>query len=149
MIEVWPRIGWRLRPPLCVVLCACQFLSACQPGLPSQALTLKSESQPTDVMVAVARSAQDCWFRSNDRAFREYRLADEVNSPAGRPRILLVPRQDPAALPLLVVQAEQRGDLASGRYTDIQTFGPILASPSGKRIADDVRRWSGGDRACR
>lgn len=134
----WPAM-------LCTMLSS---LAACQLG-PSQALSLKSNDDATQIMVAIATAAQTCWFKSRDIAFSGYRLANEVNSPAGRPRVLLVPKRDPSALPLLVIQAERRGDTASGTYTDIQTFGPILSSSHGKRITDDVKRWSNGNRDCK
>lgn len=123
-------------------------LAGCQLGAPSDALSLKSKNDPTDIMVAVGKAAQTCWFKSKDRAFTGYRLADEVNSPAGRPRLLLVPRRDPGALPALVIQAETRGDAATGTFSDVQAYGPLLSSPHGKRITDDVRRWAGGDSSC-
>ncbi len=123
-------------------------LAACQIGAPSDALSLRSATEPTDVMVAVAEAAQNCWFKSGDKAFSGYRMADEVNSHAGRPRILLVPKKDPGALPLLVVQAETKGDKASGAYTHVQAFGPVLSGGSGKRITDDVQRWADGSNDC-
>ena len=129
--------------PACVLL-----IAGCQTGIPSDALSMRSDTAPTDVMLSIAKAAQTCWFKSGDRAFGGYRLANEVNSPAGRPRILLVPKSDPSALPLLVVQAETRGSTATGNYTDIQAYGPILATGNGKRITDDVKRWADGDDAC-
>jgi hypothetical protein len=123
-------------------------LCSCQLGAPSDALNLKSATEATPIMVTVAKAAQNCWFASKDRAFANYRMADEVNSPAGRPRILLVPKADPSGLPHLVVQAERRGDRATGEYTDIQAYGPMLSTASGKRITDDVARWAGGNSSC-
>ncbi|MEM7462057.1 MAG: hypothetical protein AAF362_05200 [Pseudomonadota bacterium] len=131
------------------LFCIIGALSACQTGSPSDALTLKSKQDATAVMVKIAKAAQACWFKSSEIAFRSYRLANEVNSPAGRPRILLVPKSDPSALPLLVVQAEQKGDTATGKFTEIQAFGPILSTSSGSRITNDVKRWSGGNNNCR
>ncbi|MFZ1816151.1 MAG: hypothetical protein WBO55_13385 [Rhizobiaceae bacterium] len=123
-------------------------LTACQTGKPADPLSISSSTDPVEQMVFIAKAAQKCWFQSKDRAFTGYRMANEVNSPAGRPRILLVPKRDPGALPLLVVQAETKGDAASGRFTNIQTFGPILSTSNGERIANDVRRWGNGDAAC-
>lgn len=100
-------------------------------------------------MVKIAKAAQTCWFKSKDVAFRNYRLANEVNSPAGRPRILLVPKSDPSALPKLVVQAEKKGDTTSGNFTDIQAYGPILSTSSGSRITNDVKRWATGNGECK
>ena len=45
--------------------------------------------------------------------------------------------------------AETKGDNTSGTYTNIQTYGPLLETPNGKRITDDVKRWSGGSTACK
>jgi len=123
-------------------------MTACQAGAPSEALSLKSLTGPTDVMVGISRAAQACWFKTKDRAFVAYRMADEVNSPAGRPRILLVPRNNPTALPVLVVQAETKGDKASGRFSDVQAYGPLMNSSHGQRIAADVKRWAAGDPSC-
>ena len=125
------------------------LLSACQSGgSPSQSLSVNSKKPPVDAMVSIAQAAQKCWFKSKDAAFRDLRMSNEINSPAGRPRFLLVKKVDPNGLPLLVVQAEQRGDGASGTFTNIQTFGPMLQTSSGKRITDDVRRWSTGSKTC-
>lgn len=124
------------------------LLAACQQGQPSDALRIRSETAATELVASIARIAQTCWFKSKDRAFASYRLANEVNSSAGRPRFLLVPKRDPGGLPLLVVQAEQVIDPASGPYTDLQTYGPALQSVNGRRITDDVRRWSQGDSSC-
>ncbi|MEZ5790354.1 MAG: hypothetical protein R3D34_06075 [Nitratireductor sp.] len=124
-------------------------LAACQaPGKPSDALSLNSSGDPTDTIVVVAQAAQKCWFKSKDKTFTPYRLANEVNAPAGRPRFLLVPRRDPGGLPLLVVQAENKGDTATGKFTHIQTFGPLLSTPAGQRITNDIKRWSSGNTAC-
>ncbi|MEM7214281.1 MAG: hypothetical protein AAF423_01965 [Pseudomonadota bacterium] len=123
-------------------------LAACQVGTPSDAISINTKQVPVSAMVSIAKAAQKCWFKSKDPAFRNLRLANEVNSPSGRPRFLLVNRIDPTGLPQLVVQAEQRGDSASGKFTNIQTFGPLLQTGHGKRITDDVKRWSKGNKEC-
>ncbi|MEZ5870385.1 MAG: hypothetical protein R3D32_00820 [Nitratireductor sp.] len=133
---------------LAFLFLATAALAACQAGKPSDPLSLNTKTDPTDTMVMVAQAAQKCWFKTKDPAFTQYRLANEVNAPAGRPRFLLVPRRNPGGLPLLVVQAENKGDAATGDYTNVQTFGPILSTPVGERITNDVKRWSGGNTAC-
>lgn len=125
------------------------LLAACQTGAPSKDLSINSKQAPVKAMVVIAKAAQKCWFKSKDPAFRDLRMSNEVNSPAGRPRFLLVKRVDPNGLPQLVVQAEEKGDTSSGKYTNIQTFGPLLQSGNGKRITDDVLRWGAGNTACR
>ncbi|MEM9278269.1 MAG: hypothetical protein AAGA76_06825 [Pseudomonadota bacterium] len=125
------------------------ILASCQNGTPSENLSINTKQVPVQAMVSIARAAQKCWFKSKDPAFRDFRLSDEVNSPAGRPRFLLVKRIDPNGLPQLVVQAEQKGDTTTGKFTNIQTFGPLLQTGNGKRITDDVRRWSKGNAECK
>ncbi len=92
-------------------------------------------------MEQVATSAQKCWFASKDEAFRAYRMANELNSFSGRPRILLVPAKNPESRPLLVVQAE-------GGPARLEAFGPLMEQPEGVRISADVRRWASGDNSC-
>ncbi|MEC9342217.1 MAG: hypothetical protein VYD64_00070 [Pseudomonadota bacterium] len=131
-------------PPAAAALLLLVWLPlACQGGA-SQALSLKSDDEPLQVMLSVGRTAQDCWFASKDPAFGGFRLADETNSHSGRPRLLLVPRRDPGGLPKLVIQAERIDGM-----TDIQVYGPALATSLGTRITGDVKRWSAGDKACR
>lgn len=126
------------------------FLAGCQnAGAPSKDLSINTKQSAVQAVTAIARTAQTCWFKSKDPAFRDFRMSSEVNSFAGRPRFLLVKRSDPNGLPTLVVQAEAKGDTTSGKYTNIQTFGPLLQSSSGKRITDDVERWSKGNRTCK
>ena len=137
----------RARTGLLIMLFA--VLTACQTGSPAANQSLKTNKKPVDAVVTIARIAQNCWFKSKDPAFKNTRMSNEVNSPAGRPRILLVKKNDPNGLPLLVIQAEKRGDVASGIHTNIETFGPLLQSRNGKRIVDDVRRWSKGNKDCR
>lgn len=130
---------------LALVLAGCQAEKGNQS---SPDLALKSSTSPSEMVVSLARTAQTCWFKSKDPVFAKYRLASEVNSYAGRPRFLLVPKNNPGGLPELVVQAERAGTAASGKYTNVQTFGPLLRSGNGKRISDDVKRWAKGDKSC-
>jgi hypothetical protein len=131
-----------------IVLACASALAACQAGSPSDALSLKTSNGATETVVAIAQAAQTCWFKSKDRAFTGFRLANEVNSPSGRPRFLLVPKNNPAGLPLLVVQAEKKGSATTGTYTAVQAFGPLLDTPNGARINSDVQRWATGNSAC-
>ena len=124
-------------------------LAACQTGSPSASLSIKTKETPVNAITSIARTAQKCWFKSGDKAFNGMRMSNEVNSYAGRPRILLVKRSDPNGLPLLVVQAETKGDTTSGTFTNIQTFGPLLQTNNGKRITDDVSRWSKKNTNCK
>ncbi|MFS8144427.1 hypothetical protein ATY78_11535 [Rhizobium sp. R635] len=113
------------------------MLAACQSAAP--AANPNRAALPT--MERVALGANACWFKSGDPAFAAYKLAPELNSFTGRPRILLVHKGSPESRPLLVVQAE-------GSPARLQAFGPMMQEPVAGRIAGDVNRWSSGNKAC-
>ncbi len=114
------------------------LVAGCQSNRPASPAA-SSAALPT--MERIALGANGCWFKSGDAAFKAYRLAPELNSFSGRPRILLVPRKSPEARPLAVIQAE-------GHPARLQAFGPLLSEPVGTRIASDVRRWAAGGQGC-
>lgn len=116
------------------------LLTACQTSGPGN-LTVKSPDAALPAMERIAVAASNCWFKSRDRGFRGYRLAPELNSFSGRPRILIVPASRPQDRPLAVVEGQ-------GSPATISAYGPLMSDPVGSRIAADVRRWSGGNNAC-
>lgn len=125
-------IGLALSAAVAVLLSGCQAAKAPAPS-PNQA------ALPT--MERVALNANACWFKSKDPMFAAYRLAPELNSFSGRPRILAVPRNSPESRPALVVQAE-------GSPAKLDAFGPMMAGASGERIRRDVLKWSSGGSGC-
>ncbi|MDK1373045.1 MULTISPECIES: hypothetical protein [unclassified Sinorhizobium] len=114
------------------------LVAGCQSNRPA---TPAASSAALPTMERVALGANGCWFKSGDPAFKAYRLAPELNSFSGRPRILIVPRKSPEARPLAVIQAE-------GHPARLQAFGPLLSESVGTRITTDVRRWAAGDEGC-
>jgi hypothetical protein len=98
---------------------------------------------PQTMMVRVARQAQQCWFKQNDPAFAQFSMATELNSHAGRPRVLIVPKSNPAGLPKLVIQAERNVGI-----TGVATFGPLLDTKDGARIQESISKWAGGSSSC-
>jgi hypothetical protein len=122
---------------LAPTLAAALLLAACQSSTPAP--SPNSAALPTMERVALAANA--CWFKSGDPAFKAYRLAPELNSFSGRPRILVVHRHSPEARPLLVVQAE-------GSPARLDAFGPLMGEAAGARIAADVKRWAAGGKSC-
>lgn len=116
-----------------VLLAGCQ---SSKPAAPAQ----NTAALPT--MERVALGANACWFKSGDDAFKPYRLAPELNSFSGRPRILLVKRNSPESRPLAVVQAE-------GHPARLQAFGPLFSESVGSRMTTDIKRWAAGGTGCR
>jgi len=115
-------------------------LAACQSEQKPAASSASSQAA-LPVMERVALGANACWFKSGDPAFKAYRLAPELNSFSGRPRILLVPRNSPESRPMLVVQAE-------GNPAKVDAFGPAMNEPHSARISADVKRWVNGSKSC-
>jgi len=124
-------------PAVLSVAVAGLILSACQSGREAPAQNRAALS----TMERVALAANTCWFKSQDAAFKPYRLAPELNSFSGRPRILAVPRNSPESRPVLVVQAE-------GNPARLDAFGPLMNGAEGERIRRDVLRWAGGANGC-
>ena len=120
----------------------CVLLSACQSRTPAPSpATGGNKSAALQNMEQVATAAYRCWFASNDREFRGYSFANELNSFTGRPRFLLLPKGNYEARPQLVVQAE-------GAAGAVSSFGPLMSGPAGTRISADLNRWSQGNTSC-
>ena len=97
---------------------------------------------PLPVMERVALGASRCWFKSKDPMFAAYKLAPELNSFSGTPRILIVPKHSPESRPLLVVQA-------SGTPVKMSAFGPLMNdSAVSARVNKDVTGWARGGKGC-
>jgi hypothetical protein len=118
---------------------AAAMLAACAPKeKPAAAVEVRA----LPVMERVALGASRCWFKSKDPAFSAYRLAPELNSFTGTPRILIVRKHSPEARPLLVVQA-------TGTPARLDAFGPLMDDATIKaRVNKDVSRWARGGKDC-
>lgn len=121
-----------------LVLVATYIVAACTIGRGSLANTA-----PVTVMEGVARQVQACWFGKQDKRFQDYSLQAELTSLSNRPRILLVPRRNQTALPVLVAQAQVK----AGR-THFESFGPLLSQPSGRAISRELNAWANGSKSC-
>jgi hypothetical protein len=126
-----------LSTTLFLPLAALAALAGCQTETPAP----KANGAALPTMERVALGANTCWFKSGDPAFKAYRLAPELNSFSGRPRILVVHRNSPESRPLLVVQAE-------GNPAKLDAFGPLMGEAVSGRIATDVKRWAAGGKGC-
>ena len=130
----------RHQTPLAIIaLLSLVALSACAapPAAPARA---KADTG-LDRMERLTLNANRCWFKSKDPAFARYSLAPERSSFSGKPRFLLVPKGQPEASPLLVVE----GLRGSAR---IDTYGPLTSEPLGGRVEADLARWTAGDNGC-
>ena len=133
-----------MRKPALLLTCAC-LVAACTKTEPPEvtvANKLKQESAQA-LMVRVAKQVQTCWFKRKDSALKQYKMAAEINSFSGKPRILIVPRNKPTALPKLVAQAQKIG----GRNR-FESFGPLLQSSAGPRLNASLNRWANGSKTC-
>ena len=91
----------------------------------------------------IARNVGACWFDGKHAAFAEYSYAPELNSFSSRPRVLIVPKEKPHELPLLVIEIAK-----AKRGSDVKLFGPLMATGEAENIRRDVSRWTGGARDC-
>lgn len=114
-------------------------LGACASGPANQSGATADSG--LDRMERLALTANRCWFKSGDPAFARYSLAPELSSFSGRPRFLLVPRGQPEARPLLVVEAQ------SGS-ADVAVYGPLMNDALSSRIDTDLARWRAGAKTC-
>lgn len=128
-----------MRPLAFSALAALSLLAGCS-STPDIAPT-RPERAALPTMERVARGANACWFKSGDPAFKPYRMALELNSFSGRPRILIVKARSPETRPLLVVQAE-------GNPARLDAFGPLMGDANAARISADVKRWANGGTGC-
>jgi hypothetical protein len=115
-------------------------LASCQSS-PKSTPVPSGKSASLLAMEQVAISAHKCWIASKDPAFKQYQMANELNSFSGTPRFLLVPAKQYGGKPLLVVQAQ-------GNSSRVDAFGPLMNDPIGARISSDIARWQAGNPAC-
>ncbi len=120
-----------------IALAALLALTACQtkPNRPSVPAPSGQAGQVATLQ-RVNASAYECW--RGDKAFKKYGIVPELDT-TGTPRILVIPKGKPQALPQLVITATGRS---------IQTFGPLATSPLAPRINADVARWASGSKSC-
>jgi len=99
---------------------------------------VNSDKAALPLMERITLAAARCWFQSPNDDFTPYRLAPELNSFTNRPRLLLVPRQNPTALPLLVIEA-------SGNPARLSAYGPLMQDKMSRRITRDLANWAAAD----
>lgn len=123
---------------LSVVAAGCQSPGAERIG---GTVNLEVEGDAVAVLQNVNTSAQACWIKSGDRAFRELRVIPELDTKVGKPRILVVRKASAQGLPQLVIEA-------SGKPAKLVTYGPLAGRSISARMNDDIIRWAGGNPVC-
>lgn len=118
-------------------------LAGCNAAGKPGALELTTQSSSgVAVLQTVNDRAQACWMASRDAAFTGYRLIPELDTTAGKPRLLLVAARDAQGLPKLVIETQ-------GNPALIRSYGPLTRSSISARINGDVTRWAKGETDCK
>ncbi|MBZ0163690.1 MAG: hypothetical protein K8H74_13390 [Notoacmeibacter sp.] len=128
---------WRLAG-----IAALAVLAGCQSERPGGALhATVDNSAAVAVLQRVNAQAQQCWVGSAERDFAVYRVIPELDTHAGKPRILIVSAKAAQGLPQLVIEG-------SGNPVKLATYGPLTAQPLSARINADITRWATGGSGC-
>jgi hypothetical protein len=89
----------------------------------------------------LSSAIKKCWIDSGDTTFANYVYSPEPNATNG-PRILIVPRSNPSANPVLVIEINTSGG-------HVSVYGPFATSGQASRIGADLQRWIAGGDACK
>jgi hypothetical protein len=119
-----------------VLVAAMAALSACTPKPKVTVVKPSSQAVAIATLQRVNSAAYACWPK--DKELKAYGIVPELDT-TGTPRILLVPKGKPQALPKLVIAANGR---------QISTFGPLMEGTEAGRINADVARWAAGNPGC-
>jgi len=118
-----------------LVLASGLAVSACAPAS-GPAAGVGSNSLAVSTLQRVNSQAHACWLK--DSAFADYGIVPELDTTS-TPRLLIIPRGKPQALPKAVIVA------SAG---NAQFYGPLSASPLAGRINGDISRWASGGTGC-
>ena len=125
-----------------IALALATALAACTTRAPDY-LEYAAYQDTDTVATRIAERVGACWFAGGNTSFSRFAYAPELNSFSGKPRILVVPKADPAGLPQLVIEVSK-----GKRATIVKLFGPLLATARGAAIQRDVERWADGGTDC-
>ncbi|WP_163271348.1 hypothetical protein [Chelativorans alearense] len=119
------------------------LLAGCQSEPMGGPLALQIEAhEPVAALQRINEAGARCWVRSSDAAFRDLHLVPELDTSAGRPRLLLLRKGKAEGLPVLVIEA-------AGSPVTVTTYGPLASTRTGGRVNADIMRWSSGTPDCR
>ena len=89
-----PVSNWHRRRIIAGIGLVAFALAGCQSSSPGPgSIQVQASDRALPVMERVALAASRCWFKSGDSSLRAYRLAPELTSFTGRPRITAGSRQ--------------------------------------------------------
>ena len=94
---------------------------------------------PTAALQRIARNASRCW---SDGEIARYAVIPELDTQAGKPRILLIEKGKANGLPALVIEGE-------ANPTRLRTYGPLTRTNVSNRVNDDIFRSSTGVSGCK
>ena len=121
------------------ILACAAALAACQmTGGGGGSSSLGSPDDAYLLSTKLAENIGRCWFAPNETAFAGYVYSPERN--AGVSRILVVRKNQPQSLPVLVVEAKGS--------SSADVYGPLAGSATGPRIRADIERWTKGGTGC-
>ena len=118
-----------------LVLASGLVLSACG-SASGPASGTSSNSVAVATLQKVNSQAHACWLKDSD--FAQYGIVPELDTTS-TPRLLIIPRGKPQALPKAVIVA------SAG---NAQFYGPLSSSPLAGRINGDISRWASGSTGC-
>lgn len=93
---------------------------------------------PNAALGRIASEAARCWTSGE---IADYAVIPELDTTAGRPRILLIEKGQPGALPALVIEG-------TSSPTRLRSFGPLASDGISSRVNADIIRWSTGGTGC-
>ena len=130
-----------------LIVCGCaaalaNTLAACTTRAPDY-LEYAAYQDTNIVASRIAERVGTCWFNRGNTSFSRFAYAPELNSFSGKPRILIVPKDDPAGLPQLVIEVSK-----GSQATVVKLFGPLLATARSSAIQRDVERWADSGTDC-
>lgn len=118
------------------------LLSGCQT---EKKITMGESKRDNRAAIAALQTintqAQACWMKSKDKDFRKYRVIPELDTRAGKPRILILDAKSTQGLPKYVIEAD-------GTPARLSTYGPLSGEAIGARINADVSHWHKGGKGC-
>lgn len=117
----------------------CLIVSTALTGGCAATGTPSSSGSSIPVLQRINDTAQRCWIKSGDPAFRSYRIVPELDTRTGKPRVLMLRAGRSTGLPELVIEVSN---------SQIDAYGPVQNTPLAGRINRDIVRWGNGNTTC-